>query len=394
MRERLLRGWPLTAILTAQAVLTLPWLWRTAPFTDEALYLLAGNREWAHWLHHARSPDYASWFSGSPVLYPPLGAAADSAGGLVGARCLSLLLMLGATTMVYLASSRLFDRQAAFFAAGMFSVSGLVIHNGAFATYNPLALFLLALSAWAATLVRDGKPVPMAACIGALVMSNAAKYATLAWDPIVAGIVVIHSYERGTAKALSRGIALVASVVALESILLVAAGAQYVSGLEVTTIFRTVQGNFGSPAAVLWRAFAMTGVFVLPAILGMILSIRKHVLTVTFMLSSLTIAAFIAPLDQARIHELSSLDKNMSFGLPFVAIAAGYAVSECIAWAERRFTNGKAVGIVAGAALILGALVLGANRVGTVPRAKSSGCVADRHGDQAKLLSRKLYPHR
>ena len=51
--------------------------------------------------------------------------------------------MLGATAAVYLAGSRLFGRWAAFFASGLFAVSGLVVHYGAFATYDALALFFL-----------------------------------------------------------------------------------------------------------------------------------------------------------------------------------------------------------------------------------------------------------
>ena len=42
-------------------------------------------------------PDFATYSSGAPVAYPPLGAIAVSIGGLVAARLLSLALMLGAT---------------------------------------------------------------------------------------------------------------------------------------------------------------------------------------------------------------------------------------------------------------------------------------------------------
>ena len=111
MRDRIVAAWPLWSLLVAQIVLTQRWIWRTAPFTDEALYLQAGHAEWAHWLHHAPLPDYASWFSGAPVLYPPLAAATDSAGGLVAARALSLIVMLATTAMVYMIGSRIFSRR-------------------------------------------------------------------------------------------------------------------------------------------------------------------------------------------------------------------------------------------------------------------------------------------
>ena len=183
MMSRLTREWPLAIVLPAQAALTLPWLWRTAPFTDEALYLDAGHQLWAHWLHQVPVPDYASWFSGAPVLYPPLGAAADAAGGLPAARALSLLLMLGATAAIYFTGLRLFGRTAAFFSAALFAVTGLIVHYGAFATYDAPALFFLAIGTWAAVHVRDGRTRWLVACTAALIIANAFKYATLAWDP-------------------------------------------------------------------------------------------------------------------------------------------------------------------------------------------------------------------
>ena len=72
--------------------------------------------------------------SGSPVIYPPLGALADSIGGLAGARILSLVFMLGATVLLYLTVSRLFGRTAAVVAAALWALSEPAIRL-AFATY-------------------------------------------------------------------------------------------------------------------------------------------------------------------------------------------------------------------------------------------------------------------
>jgi len=71
MRDRIVTAWPLWSIMVAQIVLAQRWIWGTAPFTDEALYLQAGHVEWAHWLHHAPLPDYATWFSGAPSCTRP-----------------------------------------------------------------------------------------------------------------------------------------------------------------------------------------------------------------------------------------------------------------------------------------------------------------------------------
>ena len=359
VRQRALQAWPLWSILAAQSLLTVPWLWRTAPFTDESRYLAAGHKEWAHWLHHTMVPDYG--LSGAPVLYPPLGAAADSAGGLAGARGLSLILMLGVTAMVYLAGTRLFGRWAAILASAFFAVLGLVVHYGAFATYDALALFFLVLGTWAAVHVREGGYRWIAGCAVALVASNAAKYATLAWVPLVVGIVVLHCWDKGVAGALRRACALAVSVAVLDVGLLAVGGPHYVHALFVTTVFRSVRwGAFSSPASVLWRAFAMTGVLVLPAALGPIVSaVRRNPLPLTCLLGLLVLAALIAPIDQAHIRQLPSLDKNMGFGLPFAALAAGYAISAGIDWLGERFQAGRPAGGVAAAALIILALVAG-----------------------------------
>ena len=116
--QRAISGWrllhPLTAICAVQAVLSLTLIWSNTAYIDEADYLWVGHLEIAHWLHGTSWPSgYAVRLSGSPVIYPPLGALADSIGGLAGARILSLIFMLGATILLYLTASRLIGRTGA-----------------------------------------------------------------------------------------------------------------------------------------------------------------------------------------------------------------------------------------------------------------------------------------
>src|SRR5580698_1801382 len=103
-------GLPLFAVLVVQALLSVRLLGADTAFVDEAAYLWAGHLEWAHWLHGVAIPPFSSYFSGAPVLYPPLGALADSVGGLTGARVLSLIFMLGATVLLWLLTNRLYGR--------------------------------------------------------------------------------------------------------------------------------------------------------------------------------------------------------------------------------------------------------------------------------------------
>src|SRR6202041_3351523 len=126
----------------------------------------------------AQSP---AFFSGAPVLSPPIGALADSLGGLTGARILSLVFMLGATVALWGTTGRLFGRRAAFFAAALFAVLGTTLHLGAFATYDAMSVFLVALAAWC--VIRAGVREPatgwMIATAAVLALANATAYTSL-----------------------------------------------------------------------------------------------------------------------------------------------------------------------------------------------------------------------
>src|SRR5579875_3749050 len=109
VRRRTLHGiaWPLMVIIAVQTALSARLIWSNTAFQDEALYLWAGHMEFAHWFYGARIPAFPAYFSGAPVIYPLLGAAADSIGGLAAARVLSLAFMLGATALLWGTTSRL-----------------------------------------------------------------------------------------------------------------------------------------------------------------------------------------------------------------------------------------------------------------------------------------------
>ena len=106
--RRLLGLWPLLVVLAVQAGLSLRLLRADTASQSEARYLRAGHLEWAHWLHGTPIPPFPKYFSGAPDIYPPIGAVADSIGGLAGARVLSLAFMLGATILLWSVTARLF----------------------------------------------------------------------------------------------------------------------------------------------------------------------------------------------------------------------------------------------------------------------------------------------
>ena len=192
-RPRLL--WhPLTAICAVQAVLSLTLVWSNAAFEDEADYLWLGHLEWAHWLHGASWPSaYADRFlSGLPIAYPPLGAVADSIGGLAGARILSLAFMLATTVLLYLTASRLIGRRGALIGCAIWALSEPALRL-AFATYDPLSVLFTALAAWLVVQAGDRRRgfVWVAGAAGALGLANATAYSGIVIDPVLIGFAFL-----------------------------------------------------------------------------------------------------------------------------------------------------------------------------------------------------------
>ena len=194
-------GWrPLVAVLAVQTALSLRLVSSNTAFQDEGLYLRAGHLEWARWLHGTPIPDFPSYFSGAPVIYPPVAALADSIGGLAAARILSLCFMLGATTLLWAATARLYGRRAALLAAALFATLAGTQFLGAFATYDAMALFLLALAAWLG--IRSAG-CPFRARIALLIaagltlaVADAVKYATALFTPVVLVVVALAVWQR------------------------------------------------------------------------------------------------------------------------------------------------------------------------------------------------------
>ncbi|HJY55246.1 MAG TPA: glycosyltransferase family 39 protein, partial [Streptosporangiaceae bacterium] len=185
-------------MLAVQTVLSLLLVRADTAFEDEATYLWAGHLEWAHLLHGAPLPQFPSYFSGAPVIYPPIGALADSVGGLTAARILSLAFMLGATVALWATADRLFGRRAAFFAAALFAVSGPTLHLGAFATYDAMSVFLVTLAAW--LVVRPGEwrdaTVWMIAAGVTLALADATAYTYALFDLVVLLLALVTAFPK------------------------------------------------------------------------------------------------------------------------------------------------------------------------------------------------------
>lgn len=298
------------------------------------MYLSAGHLEWSHWLHGTQIPAYQTWFSGAPVIYPPIGAIADSIGGLTAARLLSLVLMLGVTAFLWCTALRLLaDRSAAFFAAALFAVLAPTLHLGSYATYDALALLLLAAATWCAVRARDSQhAVRWIIAAGLLLaLANATKYATALYDPTVVGVTFLSaSPDAGWRVALRRTGLLAGTAAIAAAALLALGGPGYLTGVRVTTTGR-VQGT-DAASLVFADAWSWTAVILVPALIVVIVGVARREWTQAALLSVLTLSALLAPASQARLQTVTSLNKHVDFGAWFAAIAAGYLLSVLSKW--------------------------------------------------------------
>ena len=332
-RLRVPASWPLLAVLAVQATLSLRLIGADTAFEDEAEYLWAGHLEWAHVLHGTPLPQFPAYFSGAPVIYPPLGALADSVGGLAAARILSLVFMLGATTALWATADRLFGRRAAFFAAALFAVLGPTLHLGSFATYDAMSLFLVALAAWFVVRAGERQDVTgwMIAAGAALALANATAYTSALFDIVVVLLALVTAFPKPGGKlAAARPLTILAVGAVLLTPALLIGGSRYLHGIGHTTVFRA--SGTGSPLTVAGDAWSWTGVVVICAICGVVISwISQPRSAQTWLLTLLACAALLVPVEQASLLTTDSLNKHVDLGAWFAAIAAGYAVDKVIA---------------------------------------------------------------
>jgi hypothetical protein len=321
--------WPLLTVLVVQAGLSLRLIWSNTAFQDEALYLRAGHLEWARWLHHAPIPDFPAYFSGAPVAYPPLGALADSTGGLAGARLLSLFFMLAVTSLLWATTARLYGRRAALLAAGLFATLAGTQFLGALATFDAMALVLLALAAWLGVRSAECQPgARMALLIAAgvtLAAADAVKYATAVFTPVVLVAVALAVWRRhGGAAWLVALLGVLGPWLVLIAAAIAAGGRDYWLGITATTLARP---QADVPAAtVLKSAYVWTSLILVLAVLGAVLASRSETRG-RLLPAVLATAALLAPAEQARLHTTVSLGKHVVFGAWFAAITAGYAMA-------------------------------------------------------------------
>ena len=331
-------AWPrrslLAVIMLVQALLTLRN--NNSPFEDESLYLYSGHLELGSLLNGTpTNMDYWSFFSGAPVLYPPLGALADQIGGIFGARLLSLLFMLGTTGLLYLITRRLFGTRAGLCAAALFSCSEATVFVGGLATYDAPALFLLALATWIVVRFAATKfPVYLLAALPAAVAVGT-KYVSLLFVPTIVVLALLAAAPYSRRWALTRPVLLGLGTAGVLYAGYKLAGPSAAAGISSTTTSRA-QGT-DSISLVMKMAGEWGGAVFAISLIGAVFVVtlpRRHAhpaiarsrpqrIALVLLLAG---TGALAPVYQAHLHTLVSLQKHVGFGLFFAAPLAGYGL--------------------------------------------------------------------
>jgi GT2 family glycosyltransferase len=339
-------SWPLVAILTLQAGLSLSLVWSNTAFGDEALYLTQGRLELASWLHGVSIPAFKLPDSGAPQIYPVIGALANAVGGLAAARILSLCFMLIATVLIYLIALRLFDKNTALVGSALFAVSESVLRL-AFATFDAMACLLIILAAWliVQTGIRSRRGELILLSAVSLTLGNITAFSFAIFDPIVVVVAfLIWQIRFGTRTAFRYAAWLTAITIMFTSLLMTIL--HLWNAAFLTTASRD-SGLGQGISLVLRSAWSFDGLLVVIAFAGVIIAFAERDQR-RFLLLVLALAGIIVPAYQAHIGTAFSMDKHMSAGNGFAAIAAGYAFSRVsLPYARRHAAGFLAVAAIA-----------------------------------------------
>jgi putative flippase GtrA len=334
--------WPLAAILAVQSALSLMLIRSNTASSDEALYLWAGHVEIAHWLHSSLTMPalgsylFADYFSGAPQLYPVVGATMDSVGGLMAARLLCLAFMLAATLLLYSTANRVFGRNAAIIAAFAWATTESALRMGAYATYDPMAIFFICLGAWFAiqSAYRRMHGELVALSVISLVLGSMTAYSYAIYIlPIVGVATLVWARERGWQRALVSG----ASLLALTCLVLAAVPTflNLWHGIFFTTLARTSLADYGSTSSILNAVWSYGGLLIIASLAGgVLLFASATALSERLLGVALAGSALLVPVYQTfDAHTGWALDKHMSCGVWLGSMAVGAGLAR-ISWPQ------------------------------------------------------------
>jgi Dolichyl-phosphate-mannose-protein mannosyltransferase len=322
---------PLAVILAAPAALTISLIPTGIASHDESGYIYAGHQLIHELWHGGGSPYYETYFSGAPVIYPVLAAMVDHLGGLVGVRLMSTLFMTTATALCFATARRLFGYFSGIISAGLFAGLGLTQDLGAYATYDAMAIMIVAAAAYCAVRSADSN-FWLLALPAVILAANATKYATVLFDPVV---IALAATQAGTWQAAAkRFLVLSLTVASLLTFCVFLAGVGYLKGTLFTTFARqpgqqSVIGATRQPGGVITaETWNWVGVVLALGVTALIVTLcarqnRKHTAVVTI----LVVAGMLVTFEALRLHSDESMRKHDDYGAWFTCVAAGYSVA-------------------------------------------------------------------
>ncbi|MGH3232705.1 MAG: ArnT family glycosyltransferase [Streptosporangiaceae bacterium] len=354
-----LRWLPVVVILAAQAALTIRLIPTGIASHDESGYIYAGHQLIHEFWHGGGSPYYETYFSGAPVIYPVLAAMVDHLGGLVAVRLMSTFFMLTATALSFATARRLFGYFPGIISAGLFAGLGLTQDLGAYATYDAMAIMIVAAAAYCAVRSADSS-FWLLAVPAVILAANATKYATFLFDPVV---IALAATQAGTWQAAAkRFFVLSLAVVSVLVFCVFLAGAAYLKGILFTTLARpageqSIIGATRQPVGVITaETWDWVGVILALGVVALILTVcTRQNGERTAVVTTLVVAGMLVTFEALRLHSDESMRKHDDYGAWFTCVAAGYSVAYLVQLIKARHLRHVGVVLALGGVAMSGA---------------------------------------
>lgn len=323
---------PLAIILLVQAVISIRILPISPASGDEALYIYSGHQLINELWNGGGSPYYETYFSGAPVIYPVFAAMLDHIGGLALVRLASGVFMLAATALLYATGRRLLGYWPAVAGAGLFASLGITQGLGAYATFDAMALALMAFAAYCSVRAVASSRWLLAIPVF-LLLANATKYASVLFDPVVIMVAALMLRPQGWRRVYLRTFALACVTALLIAVCVFLAGTAYFKGILFTTVARkTGTGilnlNPASTSTIVRFSWNLIGLIVVLGVLAVTVSAiipkERALFPVLLVLAA---AGILVTLEAIHLQDLTSVNKHDDFGAWFTAMPGGYILA-------------------------------------------------------------------
>lgn len=370
-RRRSLVSWAaLGGILFIQLCLSLRL--QNTISVDEAILLNAGHNQ------INGIPHVGDGLSGAPQLYPAIAARLNDIGGLTLVRTLSMLFMMGSTALLYSFTRRLFNERAGLAGAALYVCTQSTQILGRLATFDALAIFLLAFSIWLLVKTSRNNVWAGLGAIPVFAIAIAVKYATALYLlPVAALALLVVIPHHGFQVALTRAAAFFGGVIGGSLVLLAATGSL---GAFLDTSSGTGRAK-GTVFEILGTSIEWGGLVMALGVLGAVLWVRRARMGEVsgpaatedpdkqwriWMAVALCAPSLLAPLYQGMLQTGVSLSKHIGLGMLFTAVIAGVGINRVMG-AHFKFPQ---LGIMLGVIVMVFGMAQASYNYGAWPKSK------------------------